>query len=392
MNTPIAGWCAAGFEGVRAVFSENFAERGEVGAALCVRRHGEVIVDLWGGWREESKTLPWEGDTLVDYYSAGKAVLATLSLQLVDEGRIDLDAPLAAVWPEFAVEGKERATLRHALSHRAAVPAIREPLTDADLLDWGRMADALAATRPWWEPGTRHAYHTNTFGHLVGEVIHRVTGKLPGDRLRDVVAPRGVDVWIGLPAEEQLRCADVIWAPPKPIGLLPADAFERLEGEVLMNALAHLNPPGYSSIGLVNTARWRAANVPSTNGHGTARGLAQFYALLLDGTLLSSGMLAEATRVQSSGYCPILDDDIDFGLGFVPTRPDRAFGPNPRSFGHFGTGGAVGFGDPDAGIAFGYVMNHVIPRWQSTRNRALIDSVYTALDAAPTMYTPGAPT
>src|SRR4029077_9041106 len=139
-------------------------------------------------------------------------------------------------------------------------------------------------------------------------------------------------------------------------------------------------PPGYSSIGLVNTAPWRGAQIPSTNGHGTATGVARLYAALLrTGELISPGLLDEATTVQSRGWCPILRDDVVFGLGFAPTSPGRPLGPNPRSFGHFGTGGALGFADPDAGVAFGYVMNHVIPRWQSSRNRALIDAVYAGL-------------
>jgi CubicO group peptidase (beta-lactamase class C family) len=131
---------------------------------------------------------------------------------------------------------------------------------------------------------------------------------------------------------------------------------------------------------VVNTPEWRAAEIPSTNGHGTALGVARLYAALLEeGRLLSPELLAEATRDQSTGDCPILHADVSFGLGFQPTTPARPFGPNPRSFGHFGTGGSLGFADPDAGMAFGYVMNHVIPRWQSTRNRALIDAVYASL-------------
>jgi CubicO group peptidase (beta-lactamase class C family) len=133
-------------------------------------------------------------------------------------------------------------------------------------------------------------------------------------------------------------------------------------------------------MGVVNTREWRRTEVPSTNGHGTAAGVARMYAALLEpGRLLSSGLLTEATTAQSQGYCPILHEDVTFGLGFKPTVPHRPFGPNPRSFGHFGTGGAVGFADPDARVAFGYVMNHVIPRWQSTRNRALIDALYGSL-------------
>jgi CubicO group peptidase (beta-lactamase class C family) len=157
--------------------------------------------------------------------------------------------------------------------------------------------------------------------------------------------------------------------------------FDALTGDVRMEMLSYFNPPGYSSMGVVNTAAWRSAEVPSTNGHGTARGLARLYGALLEpGRLLSVDLLAEATRAQSEGYCPILHEEVAFGLGFKPTVPRRPFGPNPRSFGHFGTGGAVGFADPDANLAFGYVMNHVIPRWQSTRNRALIDAVYASFE------------
>ncbi len=150
------------------------------------------------------------------------------------------------------------------------------------------------------------------------------------------------------------------------------------EGDARMTFLSYFNPPGYCSAGVVNTPEWRSAQIPATNGHGSATGVARIYAALLErGRLLSPELLAEATRAQSEGYCPTLGEEVTFGLGFKPTTPRRPFGPNPRSFGHFGTGGSLGFADPDTGIAFGYVMNHVIPRWQSTRNRALIDAVYS---------------
>lgn len=379
MDVPITGQCAPGLDAVRREFTANFADRGEVGAAVCVIVRGEVVVDLWGGWADAGRTRPWTHDTLVDVYSAGKAVVAALALQLVDDGTLALDAPLAEVWPEMAQGGKGAATLRHALSHQAGVPAIREPLTDDELWDWDRMAAAVAATEAWWAPGTRHAYHTNTFGHLVGETIHRASGQLPGERLRTVTEPLGSDLWFGVPEAHHARCADVIWAPPVPLQV-DRVPFHELEGDALMNALAHLNPPGYSSIGVVNTARWRSAQVPSTNGHGSAAGLARFYAGLLEpDRVLSPDLLAEATRPHSVGPCPILGEETSFGLGFTPTTARRPLGPNGRSFGHFGTGGALGFADPDAGVAFGYVMNHVIPRWQSTRNRALVDALYASL-------------
>jgi CubicO group peptidase (beta-lactamase class C family) len=380
MGTPIAGHCAPGLEPVRRAFADNFDTQGEVGAGVCIIVDGEVVVDLVGGWADEARQRAWAPDTLVDIYSAGKAVVSTLLLQRVDQGELTLDTRVAEVWPEFAAGGKEGATVAHALSHQAGVPAIREVLTNDDLWHWDRMAAALAATAAWWAPGTRHAYHTNTFGHLIGETLHRVSGDLPGARLRSVGGPLGLDLWIGLPPEEQVRCADIVWAPATPIPELGPDVVRNLDGDALLNVLAHFNPPGYSSVGVVNTPEWRAAQVPSTNAHGTASGLARFYAALLEpDRLLSPDLLAQATRPWSTGPCPILGEDVAFGLGFTPTTSRRPLGPNPRSFGHFGTGGAVGFADPDAGVAFGYVMNHVIPRWQSTRNRALIDALYDVL-------------
>ena len=179
VTTPIDGWCAPGFAPVREAFAANFTERGEVGAAVHVIVGGEVVVDLVGGWADENRTRPWRHDTIVDVYSVGKAILALLVLQLIDDGRLALDEPVADVWPEFAHGGKAGATVAHALSHRAGVPAIRELLTDEDLLDWDRMTSALAATEAWWVPGERLAYHTNTFGHLVGELVRRASGQMP---------------------------------------------------------------------------------------------------------------------------------------------------------------------------------------------------------------------
>jgi CubicO group peptidase (beta-lactamase class C family) len=378
IDAPISGICSPDLASVAEEFHRNFAERGEVGAACCVIRDGEVVVDLWGGWTDAERTAPWQADTIVDVYSCGKAIAATLVLRSLGRAGLSVDTPVVEIWPEFGAAGKEWVTVRHALSHRAAVPAIRERLSADDLFDWSAMTAALAATEPWWREGERHAYHTNTFGHLTGEIVRRITGQMPGDVLRPIADALDADVWFGVPEGEQRRCADVIWDPPR--RELP-DPWS-VTGDVQMNLLASLNPPGYSSIGVVNTPRWRALGLPSTGGHGSARGLARFYAGLLDdGRVLPRPVLDEATRPQSVGPCPILADDVTFGLGFTPTTERRPFGTNRRSFGHFGTGGAVGFADPDARIAFGYVMNHVIPRWQSTRNRALIDSLYSCLSA-----------
>ncbi len=376
MPVPISGSCDARFRHVHDEFMRNFSERGEVGAGLCVLIDGRSVVDLVGGWTDRERRRPWRPDTLVNFYSVGKAFVALLALRLLDRGLIELDEPVASIWPEFGDAGKDAATLRHALSHQAGVPAIRQPLTNADLWDWNRMAGALAASEPWWEPGTRHAYHTNTYGHLIGEIVRRVGGSTCGGSLRSLGGPLGADVWFGVPRMHQSRCADILWN-----GSANVDVdFGALKGDQLMTMLSYFNPEGYSSVGVVNTNRWRNAEVPSTNGHGTARGIALLYAALtVSPGLLSATLLAEATTAQSTGFCPVLGEEVTFGLGFTPTTPRRPFGPNPGSFGHFGTGGAVGFADPQAGVAVGYVMNDVIPRWQSTRNRALIAALYESL-------------
>ena len=376
MDAPISGSCDARFRSVGDEFARNFSERGEVGAGVCVLVDGRTAVDLVGGWTDSRRSTPWSPQTLVDFYSVGKAFVALLALRHVDRGLIGLDDPVVSVWPEFGEGGKDAVTLRQALCHRAGVPAIRQPLTNTDLWRWDRMTGALAASAPWWEPGTRHTYHTNTYGHLIGEIVRRLGGESCGHQLRSLAGPLGADVWFGVPRHLHARCADIVWKGSTELTI----DFGELAGDELMTMLSYFNPAGYSSVGVVNTDSWRSAVVPATNGHGTARGIALLYAALMAPPgLLSADLLAEATAPQSTGFCPILGEDVTFGLGFAPTTSRRPFGPNPESFGHFGTGGAVGFADPEAGIAFGYVMNDVIPRWQSTRNRALIAALYESL-------------
>ncbi|MFP4513230.1 MAG: serine hydrolase, partial [Acidimicrobiales bacterium] len=230
-------------------------------------------------------------------------------------------------------------------------------------------------------------YHTNTFGHLIGGLIHHVTGELPGTVLRAVADPIGADLWFGVPDEEHPRCAEVHFdlasspaTDATSTGATSTDAASIGAGdEAQMVALGYANPPGYSSVGVVNTPEWRRAQIPSTNGHMSARGVARFYAELLAGRLISDDLLAEAITPQASGPCPVLGQDVTFGLGLQPWTEQRPFGRNPGGFGHYGSGGALGFADPTAEVAFGYVMNHVIPRWQSPRNRALVDALYACL-------------
>jgi CubicO group peptidase (beta-lactamase class C family) len=338
-----------------------------------------VVVDLWGGWKDAARTRPWEHDTLVNFFSVSKALCTIAVLRLVEQGKLDLDVPVASAWPEFAQAEKDSVTLRQILSHRAGLPSIREPLPEGAALDWIRMTDALARQEPWWAPGTAHGYHVNTFGFLVGEIVRRVSGRTIGSALlEDVAGPLGADVHIGLPVSEHARVAEFLWPEtPSSQGVPSADQIMRFN--------AYWNPPGISGGGWVNRPEWRSAEIPSTNGHGTARGLARVYAALakggaIDGVrVLASETLGAATVEHSSGHDLINQRPSRFGLGFQLTQPERPLGPNAGAFGHFGAGGSLGFCDPQSGVAFGYVTNDMGPRWQNPRNKALIEAVFASM-------------
>jgi CubicO group peptidase (beta-lactamase class C family) len=377
------GTCDSRFTAVQEAFAENFATRGERGGAVCVVVGGRVVVDCWGGWADETTSRPWTGDTLVNVFSVGKGLAALLVAQHVGLGRLDVDAPIADVWPEFGVAGKGDITLRLLLSHQAGLPAVRRRLPPGAMYDWNLMVEALGAETPWWEPGAAHGYHVNTFGFLVGEVLRRVTGRSPGTLLRESVAgPLGADVHLGLPVAEHGRVAEFHF-PGAPA---PEEEPAGLSGDKLMRYNTYFNPSSLSGAGVINTRAWREAEIPSTNGHASARGVARVYSALaaggeIDGVrVVDSCALAAATVEQVYGEDLILERPNRFGLGFQLTQPERPLGPNPGAFGHFGAGGSLGFCDPEAGVAFGYVISQLDARWQNPRNRALIDAVYASLD------------
>ena len=375
-----SGHCDPAFRHVAEAFADNFTRLGERGGAVALRVHGREVVDLWGGWADAARTRPWSSDTIVNVFSVSKALCAIAALRLVDNYHLDLDQPVARYWPEFAANGKQGITIRELLSHRAGLPAIRDPLPDGAMLDWQLMTHRLQQERPWWEPGSAHGYHVNTYGFLVGEVVRRVTGKTIGTLIRtEVAGPLEAALHIGLRSEEHARVAEFFW---------PANAAARpvvTTDDEKMRWNTYWNPPGLSGGGWVNTAAWRLAELPSTNGHGNARGIARIYAALAnrgetDGVrIVSSESLAEATKEHSAGEDLITQRLSRFGLGFQLTQPERPLGPNAGAFGHFGAGGALGFCDPESGVAFGYVTNEMGPRWQNPRNRALIDAVFASL-------------
>jgi CubicO group peptidase (beta-lactamase class C family) len=381
----VHGHCDSRFTAVRAAFEENFRDRGELGAAVAVTVDGVRVVDLWGGWADPERTRPWERDTVVNVWSTTKGPVALCAHILADRGLLDLDAPVAAYWPEFAAAGKEGVLVRHLLSHRAGLSGPREPHSFADLCDWELTTGRLAAMAPWWEPGTVSGYHALTFGHLVGEVVRRLSGLLPGAFLeREVTGPLGIDFTIGLPEKEAGRAARLVHAPVAPRGEQAA-VFSQLAPA----ALAALTNPAVGAREAC-TPEWRAAEIPAANGHGTARAVADLYGVLagrgaLGGRRVLSAEAAERVR-EGQGACRDLvlgagfERETEAGLGLWLSGANGSYGPNPRAFGHDGFGGSCGLADPEAGVSLGYAMNRMGPRIaDDPRKTALVDAVYGAL-------------
>jgi CubicO group peptidase (beta-lactamase class C family) len=389
--TTIDGEVAAGFEPVREAFAANFARHGDIGAAVCVYRDGLPVVDLWGGMADPDSGRRWVRDTLQLVYSATKGATATTAHLLAQRGELDLDAPVAEYWPEFAANGKTEIPVRWLLSHQAGVVALDEPVPLADALAWRPMVAALAAQRPAWKPGTAHGYHGRTFGWLVGEVIRRVTGRTPGRFFADeIAAPLGLNFFIGLPANERGRVSRMVYkqpdfdlaaAPPETIPEEFRDlAAALLDPNSLYNRAFSITDPAEIDF---NSPEVQAAEMPASNGIGTARGLARMYAALIgevDGMrLFTPETVAAATKEQASGLDQVTVVPSRFASGYMlPTK----FSPmtDPNSFGHTGRGGSLGFADPELGIAFGYVMNHIIEDAPNDmRARSLVDAVRKSL-------------
>ncbi|WP_416956931.1 serine hydrolase domain-containing protein [Streptomyces sp. Agncl-13] len=381
----VDGHCDPRFSAVRTAFEENFRDRDELGAALTVTVGGETVVDLWGGWADAARTRPWEKDTLVNVWSTTKGPVALCAHILADRGLLDLDAPVATYWPEFAAAGKENVLVRHLLSHRAGLAGLREPHSLAQLYDWELTTGRLAATEPWWEPGTRSGYHAITYGFLVGEVVRRVSGLLPSAFLeREVTGPLGIDFTIGLPEKEAGRAAELVH-PPAASASEQAAIFSQLTPA----AIAALTNPA-AGAAEANTPEWRAAEIPAANGHGTARAVAALYGVFAGrgthgGHRVLSPEAVERVR-EGQGSCRDLvlgagfAHETEVGLGLWLSGPNGSYGRNPKAFGHDGFGGSFGLADPEAGLSMGYVMNRMGPHIaDDPRKMALIDAVQDAL-------------
>ncbi len=383
--TPISGTCDARFARIRDAFAENFATRGDLGGAVAITLDGAPVVDLWGGHVDKERATLWQKDTLVNVFSTTKGWVAACLHRLCDQGKVDLDAPVAKYWPEFAAAGKESVKVGWLLDHKAGLPALREQLPPEALFDWGTMTRALAAESPWWEPGTQHGYHAFTFGWLVGEVIHRASGKTPGRYWKDeIAAPLGLDAHIGIAESEDARIADL-----RPGRRDPSEGpslIQRIMDEpTSMTARAFTNPPTLVMPGVTSSRAWRGAELPSVNGHATASALARFYGALacgeLDGVrVLSPETIEVCGRERSYGEDAILGVTTRFSAGYMLSQPGNTFGPNEGSFGHPGAGGSVGFADPKARLSFGYTTCRMGTQiLLDPRVTALIEATYTCL-------------
>ena len=382
------GWTAPGWEGVRDAFDRNFDKGLEIGAAFSAYHRGEQVVDLWGGLADAKEERPWAEDTMVLVYSTTKGATATCANALADRGLLDVDAPVADYWPEFAAAGKADIPVSHLLSHQAGLAWTDGTMSTDEALAWDPVIRALEAQAPAWEPGTRHGYHATTYGWLVGEVVRRVHGTSGfGSAFRDLVGdPLGLDFYVGLPERFESRVARLHAGLPAPEGgetqavdatVEPSEAGAHFE-DILVQLFGPDAPlpkalfaPGNALADheLWNTRRLRAAELPAANGVGDARSVARMYAACIGEVatpgggrvrVLSPGQLERAVVQQTTGPDTVLlDVDLQFGLGYMLNRGvTEAMGiGGPRSFGHFGMGGSVGWADPDAELAMGYVMN-----------------------------------
>lgn len=384
----VHGECDERFGAVRDAFQRNFAEHGERGAAVAVRIDGESVVDLWAGFAGRDGDRPWERDTIVNVYSTTKGMVAVCAHILADRDELDFDAPVARYWPQFAGHGKDAIPVRWLLSHQAGLVAVDPRLGPGDALNWETMIRALEETAPQWEPGTKNGYHMVTFGWLVGEVVRRISGaaSLGAFFRQEVAEPLGVDFFIGTPASEDHRIAEIIQPrPPAARGEEAPEPPPRTQSKLTRRSLI----PSRADIAAPpNSREWRAAEIPGANGHGNARALATVYGLLarggeLDGVrLLSPEAIDLAREIQVDSQDEVLEMRTRRSLGFMHPVHEMGDRRGRQAFGHNGAGGSMGFADPEYGIGMGYVMNRM---WEGglmdpdPRAQSLAGAVYESL-------------
>ena len=382
VQSEIQGTCDDRFEPVREAFAANFAERGEIGASVAVVAGGKPVVNLWAGWADPGRTRAWQQDTLTNVWSTTKAMTSLCTHVLMDRGELDPDAPVARYWPEFAAGGKAEIPVRWIMCHQTGLTGLSVPTALQDYYDWEKITTLLAGQEPLFPPGTTSGYQAITFGYLAGEVVRRITGQSCGAFFASEIAgPLGADFFIGLPPSELGRCSELL-------GVRPSED----EQAALAQAYASASPAAQAA--LINPALtgdeanaddWRTAEIPAANGHGTALGLVTVAGTLVDGSerLISAKTLQVARAGNGRHTDLVLGFPLEFGLGFGLSGPEGHFGPNPAAFGHDGFGGSAVGADPEAGVAFAYVMNRMgMNLADDPRKMALITAVYQSLGVA----------
>jgi CubicO group peptidase (beta-lactamase class C family) len=370
----MAGWCDPRFAALREAFAANFAERGEIGAAVCLSVRGTTVADLWGG---VAGSGPWQRDTLVNVFSVGKGLIAACAAQLIGRRRLDPDAPVARYWPEFAGGGKAGVPVRYLFTHQVGLPYLDRKLTREEVLEGARIVEVLEQEVPVWEPGTAHGYHALTYGWLTGALIAKATGSRLGEVFQaEIAKPLGLDFHIGLPAEDIPRVAPLVDMPPPDPNALDS-ITDPAQKELLMAlGAAAFDPESTFSRALStngalptpdattwNDPRVYQAEMPAANGISNGRSLARLYAATVsevEGIRLLSGETVEKARAeQANGPDRTLIVPSRFATGFqlpTPSSPQLS----PDSFGHQGAGGALGFADVRHKVGFGYVQNQLL--------------------------------
>jgi CubicO group peptidase (beta-lactamase class C family) len=392
------GICKPGFQRVAEAFKENFDAKGEVGASVCLTVGGETVVDLWGGTADQKTGAPWTKDTVGIVFSCTKGATALCAHVLASRGKLDLDAPVAELWPEFARNGKEHATTRMMLDHSVGVPALRAKVKDNGPYEWDYMTGRLADEEAFWPPGTRNGYHGLTFGWTVGEMVRRASGVSLGTFFQNEIARQlGLDFWIGLPDEMEPRVAPMIPYVTKAAEARTPFLVDLTTRPDSIASLFFFNVGAFFFTKGANTRAGRAAEIGAANGVTNGRGLAGMYAPLAQG----GGKLVDGTTLARMGEVSMATHDdatlripTRFALGFMKSMDNRKrsvgatlFGPDVDSvimgsaaFGHVGAGGSLGFADPVAGLSFGYTMNRMGPGLlMNERGQALVDAAYLSL-------------
>jgi CubicO group peptidase (beta-lactamase class C family) len=377
-QTPLGGKCSGRFDSLRELFTAKLASGEDLGASLAVNVGGEMVVDLWGGWADEARTVPWAENTIANVFSTTKTMTALAALVLVDRGDLDLDATVASYWPEFAARGKAGIKVRHLLSHTSGVSGWDQPVTLEDLYDWDKSTAMLAAQAPWWEPGTALGYHALTYGHLIGEVIRRITGQRLGAFFAAQIAgPLGADFHIGLSPSEFHRVTNLVPWPPQrtyPADLDPnGPAFK-----------THTGPEGDKVIEHSWTERWRRADIGAANGHGNARSVARIQSVVacggeVDGVrLLSPTTIDRIFEVQYNGTDLVTGMRVRMGVGYglLPFPEVLTFLPQGRLASWGGAGGSLVIADADRRMTFAYVMNKMVPSVVGPVAEALVKRLY----------------